>query len=84
MAEVNSWGGDERQIQIVVDPIAIEQRGLGLRDVVSAVEHDGRNVGGGAMSDAGGSFLVLGSALLTSPDQVGEIVIRADRACPFE
>ncbi len=82
VAEVNSWGGDERQIQIVVDPVALDSRGLGLSDVVTAVEHDGRNVGGGAMYDAGGSFLVLGSALLTTPDQVGEIVIRADRGVP--
>ncbi len=83
VAEVNSWGGDERQIQIVVDPIALEQRDLGLADVVAAVEHDGRNVGGGAMYDAGGSFLVLGSALLTTPEEVGEIVIRADRGVPI-
>ncbi len=82
VAEVNSWGGDERQIQIVVDPIALEQRELGLAEVVSAVERDGRNVGGGAMYDAGGSFLVLGSALLTTPQQVGDIVIRADRGVP--
>lgn len=83
VAEVNSWGGDERQIQIVIDPTALQQRGLGLADVVAAVEHDGRNVGGGAMYDAGGSFLVLGSALLTTPEQVGEIVIRADRGVPI-
>ncbi|NUP11849.1 MAG: efflux RND transporter permease subunit [Polyangiaceae bacterium] len=83
VAEVNSWGGDERQIQIVVDPIALQARGLTLHDIVEAVERDGRNVGGGTMYDAGGSFLVLGSALLTEPEQVGDIVVGAERGVPI-
>jgi cobalt-zinc-cadmium resistance protein CzcA len=83
VAEVNSWGGEERQIQVVVDPVALQARELTLRDLVEAIERDGRNVGGGTMEDAGGSYLVLGSALLTAPAQVGEIVVRAERGVPI-
>ena len=83
VAEVNSWGGEERQIQIVIDPTTLQARGLTLRDIVEAVERDGRNVGGGTMYDAGGSYLVLGSSLLTTPDQVGDIVVHAERGVPI-
>jgi heavy metal efflux system protein len=82
VAEVNSWGGEERQIQIVVDPTALQAQNLTLRDVVDAVERDGRNVGGGAMADAGGSYLVLGSSLYTTREEVGDVVVRAERGVP--
>ena len=33
VAEVNSWGGQERQIQVVVDPSTLQARGLTLADL---------------------------------------------------
>ncbi|MFO0554494.1 MAG: CusA/CzcA family heavy metal efflux RND transporter [Polyangiaceae bacterium] len=83
VAEVNSWGGEERQIQVLIDPTTLASRDLTLNDVIEAIGRDGRNVGGGTIDDAGGSFLVLGSSLLTTPKDVGEIVVKAERGVPI-
>ena len=38
VAEVNAADGSEKQFQIVVDPIALISRDLGIKDVIEAVE----------------------------------------------
>ena len=52
VAEVNSWGGEERQIQVVVDPAALSARGLGLDRLREALERANLSVGGGVVARA--------------------------------
>ncbi len=47
VAEVNSWGGFEKQYHVVVDPELLVKFNLSLADVVEALEKNNRNVGGG-------------------------------------
>ena len=46
-AEVNSWGGYEKQFQVKVDPAALLARGLTPGDVAEALRRNNRSVGGG-------------------------------------
>ena len=46
VAEVNAWGGDERQFQVVVDPVGLQAARLQLRQLIEAIEANNRNVGG--------------------------------------
>ena len=50
VAEVNSWGGFEKQFQVVVDPVRLVKHGLALGDLVEALERSNVNVGGGVAS----------------------------------
>lgn len=75
VAEVNSWGGDERQIQIAVDPAALASRGVRLEDLVEAVEEDNRNVGGGLLEEAGRASPVQGVGVIVTPESLGDIMI---------
>src|SRR5262249_33855671 len=45
-AEVNSWGGYEKQYQVCIDPARLIKYGLTFDEVVEAVESNNRNVGG--------------------------------------
>jgi cobalt-zinc-cadmium resistance protein CzcA len=83
VAEVNSWGGDERQVQVVVDPAELEAHGLSLPELVEALEHDHGNAGGGPLDQGGGTALVQGIGLLTSPEDVGSIVLGARQGVPL-
>src|SRR6185436_19137347 len=65
VAEVNSWGGEERQIHVVLDPRDLLARGLTLAEVVAALRRANVNVGGGVVTRAGSASLVHGSARLT-------------------
>ncbi len=77
VAEVNAWGGEERQIQVVVDPVELGRRGLTLADLVEALEANNANAGGGTLDRAGESALVQGLGLVTRPSDVADIVVEA-------
>ena len=83
VAEVNAWGGEERQFQVVVDPLELQQRGLSLSALVEAVEGNNANVGGGALDGAGESALVQGVALVARPEDIGGIVVGAEDGVPI-
>lgn len=82
VAEVNTWGGDERQIQVVVDPVALEKRGLTLGQLIEALEANNANAGGGTLDQAGQSYLIQGVGIVTKPEDVGNIVVAAQGGIP--
>ena len=45
--EINTWGGETRQIQIQVEPARLQAYGLTLRDVWERVRENNANFGGG-------------------------------------
>lgn len=77
VAEVNTWGGHERRIEIVVDPKELAKRGLTLDQLIEAVEQNNLNVGGGTIDQAGESTLVQGVGLVTTLQDIETIVITA-------
>jgi cobalt-zinc-cadmium resistance protein CzcA len=83
VAEVNAWGGDKRQFHVIVDPAQLHARGLTLGDVISALERNNGNVGGGLLDQAGESSLVHGIGLVTRSSDIEGIVIRAQAGVPI-
>jgi len=82
VAEVNSWGGRERQYQVVVDPARLLKYDLTLPDVFEALRRNNLNVGGGNITRAGESVLVQGIGLLTTLKQVEDVVIKSHDGVP--
>lgn len=82
VAEVNTWGGDERRFEIVVDPEELGKRGLTMDRLIEAVERNNANVGGGTIDQAGESSLVQGVAIVTTPRDIESIVITAKEGVP--
>lgn len=83
VAEVNSWGGYQKQYQIRVDPNRLIKHGLTFDDVVTAVEENNRNVGGGNIVDGTRMLLVHGLGRTTSIEQIENIVIDAVHGVPI-
>ncbi len=83
VAEVNAWGGDERQVQVVVDPVDLHTRDLTLTDLAEALERNNANVGGGMLDEAGESSLIQGIGIVTSRQEIEEIVIAAHDGVPI-
>ncbi|MDD2733703.1 MAG: CusA/CzcA family heavy metal efflux RND transporter [Desulfuromonadaceae bacterium] len=82
VAEVNTWGGDVRRFEIVVDPENLAKRGLTMDRLIEAVERNNANVGGGTIDQAGESSLVQGVAIVTTPQDIEGIVITAKDGVP--
>ena len=83
VAEVNSWGGLERQYHVIVDPEALIEFGFTLGDVTDALRENNANVGGGQIVTAGEASVVRGVARVTSIDEIDQIVVAASDGVPI-
>ena len=82
VAEVNTWGGFEKQFHVVVEPQRLVKYGLTLDRLCTALQENNRNVGGGQVVRNGESLLVHGIGLRTGVGQIGEIVIESRDGVP--
>jgi cobalt-zinc-cadmium resistance protein CzcA len=82
-AEVNSWGGYEKQYQIRIDPALLIKYDLTFEDVVEAAEKNNRNVGGGNIRQNGQMLLVHGIGRTTNIEQIKNIVVKAHDGVPI-
>lgn len=83
VAEVNSWGGFEKQFHVVVEPQRLIKYGLTFHDVFEALEANNRNVGGGQVVVSGEAMLVHGLGLTTTVEQIGNIVVATHDGTPI-
>ena len=82
-AEVNTWGGFEKQYQIRIDPDRLFKHDLTFEEVVEAVRANNRNVGGGNITRNTEMLLVHGIARTVNIEQIENIVIRAIDGSPI-
>jgi cobalt-zinc-cadmium resistance protein CzcA len=82
VAEVNSWGGFERQYQVIVSPESLVKYNLTLSRVFETLAQNNHNVGGGRIVSAGQSLLVHGLGRVSSIEQIENIVLKAHKGAP--
>lgn len=82
VAEVNSWGGFEKQYHVVAEPERLVKYGLTLEELMEALQGNNQNVGGGQVVRSGESLLVHGIGLTTDTEQIGDIVVKAHDGVP--
>ncbi len=81
-AEVNSWGGFEKQYQVRLDPGKLRKFHLSFEQVVSAINANNMAVGGGNIEASGDMLLVHGRGRTVTLDQIADIVIVAEAGVP--
>jgi len=82
-AEVNAWGGLNKQYQIRVDPALLRKYDLSFDQVVEAVPRNNFNVGGGSIDRAGDAVLVYGVGRTVDIDQIQRIVVASRDGVPI-
>jgi cobalt-zinc-cadmium resistance protein CzcA len=75
VAEINTWGGHEKQLHVVVDPVALVKHALTLDDVAAVLRDGNRNAGGGLVDVAGEAQLVHGRGLVRGVDDLRAMVV---------
>ncbi|HZT82621.1 MAG TPA: efflux RND transporter permease subunit, partial [Gemmataceae bacterium] len=81
-AEINSWGGLEKQYQVRIDPDRLFQYDLSLQDVLSAVRSNNLNVGGGYVDRQGDMLLVHGIGRTVTVGQIENVVLTSPKGVP--
>jgi heavy metal efflux system protein len=79
VAEVNSFGGLEKQYQVRIDPAKLQSYGLTLRDAYEAVARNNANVGGAYIESGAEQYLLRGIGLAQSADEIGGIILKTGR-----
>ena len=82
-AEVNAWGGLNKQYQVRVDPALLRKYGLSFDEVVAAIPRNNFNVGGGSIGRSGDAVLVYGVGRTVDIEQIGKIVIASSEGVPI-
>ncbi|MBE0586491.1 MAG: efflux RND transporter permease subunit, partial [Hydrogenophaga sp.] len=82
VAEVNTWGGFEKQYHVVVETDRLIKYRLTFEELVEALEANNQNVGGGQIVRGGESLLVHGVGLATNVQEIANIVITSHDGTP--
>lgn len=74
--DVMSWGGQERQYQVQIDPLKLIKYDLGFTEVMQAIEANNRQVGGQYIDQGSEQFLVRGLGLVKNETDIGAIKLK--------
>jgi cobalt-zinc-cadmium resistance protein CzcA len=77
IVEVNSFGGEDRQYQVVLDPKRLQASGVSVAQVVEALERSNANAGGGYIEHAREHFVIGTAGLVKDLDDLKSVVIGA-------
>ncbi len=82
VAEINGWGGYEKQYQVRINPTLLIKYGLTFDQVMQAIEQNNQNVGGGMVHQGTQAVLVQGLGRTGNIDQIKGIVIESQHGVP--
>ena len=80
--DIMSWGGQERQYQVQIDPLKLIKYDLGYRDVMEVIEANNRQVGGQYIDQGPEQYLVRGLGLVRGEEDLGNIVVKEADGTP--
>ena len=75
VAEVASFGGFEKQYQLVVDPVKLQYYNISLMDVMNKVKANNNDVGGRKFEMADMAYIIRGLGYIKNKEDVENIAI---------
>jgi len=82
VAEINSWGGFEKQFEVRADPSKLAKYKLTLDDVVGVLKENNEDYGGGYVTGAGEASLVQGVGRPRNAEEIADLTIAAHEGVP--
>ena len=83
VADVNSFGGEEKSFEISVNPNYLTKYGLTSLDVFNAVGKSNVNVGGDIIERNGQAYIVRGIGLLNDVGEIENIIVTKMNGVPI-
>ncbi|MCW5662336.1 MAG: efflux RND transporter permease subunit [Piscinibacter sp.] len=81
--DVISWGGDEKQFQVQIDPNALVKYGLSFKQVMETLTASNKQVGGQSINIGREQYLVRGLGLVSNVADISGIVITERNGAPI-
>jgi cobalt-zinc-cadmium resistance protein CzcA len=80
--DVTSWGGQEKQYQVRIDPMKLIAHNLGFKQVMEALQANNAQVGGNFVDVGREQYLVRGLGLVKDARDIGHIVLKSEDGTP--
>jgi cobalt-zinc-cadmium resistance protein CzcA len=81
--DVTTWGGQEKQYQVLIHPQKLIKYGLSFKAVMEALASNNRQVGGQYVNLGREQYLVRGLGLVANTTDIGSIVVAAHEGVPI-
>lgn len=82
VAEVNSFGGYEKQFQILINPDALKSYDISLREVFESVNNNNANVGGSFIEHNSEQYAIRGIGIIENKNDIENIVVKSVHGIP--
>ena len=82
VAEVGSFGGFEKQYQIVVDPVKLQFYNLSMMDVIKKVRANNNDVGGRKLDMSGMGYIIRGLGYIKNKNDIENIAVSNNNGIP--
>jgi len=83
VVDVTNFGGFTTEYQFDLDPDRLQQYGLGIADVINAINANNTNAGGGRVSRGDQSYVIRGVGLIRSLGDIGATVVKQVNGAPM-
>jgi HAE1 family hydrophobic/amphiphilic exporter-1 len=80
LAQVNIYGGREREVHVQIDPYAVAQRGVTLGELATALRQDNENFTAGQVDTGRLEDTIRVVGQFDDPRQVEQVIVRSDDA----
>ncbi|MBL9033071.1 MAG: efflux RND transporter permease subunit [Phycisphaerae bacterium] len=75
VAEVNIYGGRVKEVQVLLDPVLLAQRGISHHDVIRALRAENRNVSAGSIAEGKRDYRVRVLGQYTRAEEVLDAIV---------
>ncbi len=83
VADVNSFGGEEKTYEVSVNPALLQKYGMTSLDVFNAISRSNINVGGDVIEKNDQAFVVRGIGLINNISEIENIIIKNVKNVPI-
>jgi Cu(I)/Ag(I) efflux system membrane protein CusA/SilA len=82
VSEVASFGGFQKQYQVIIDPLKLQYYNIPLMDVVSKIRSNNNDVGGSKFEQADIGYIIRGLGFIKDNRQIEEISVATLKGVP--
>jgi len=82
VVEVNTWGGFLKQYEVAINTDKLNAMNITAQEVFDALETNNSIAGGGYIEKVNQAYFIRGDGLVTSLEDIGNIVIKNDTGIP--
>ncbi|MEB0261609.1 MULTISPECIES: CusA/CzcA family heavy metal efflux RND transporter [unclassified Mucilaginibacter] len=83
VADVNSFGGEEKTYEVSVNPALLQKYGMTSLDVFNAISRSNINVGGDVIEKNDQAFVVRGIGLINNISEIENIIVKNVKNVPI-